>query len=96
MDSIATNSVTERVIRVINERVAQQPTFKERNRDDHPVTVSSRLDHDCQLDSLGRVELIVDLEDEFAIRITDCEAHELNTVGELVDAVIRHQSTATD
>ena len=35
------------------------------------ITPASRLDEDLQLDSLDHTELLIELEDEFSIRIAD-------------------------
>jgi acyl carrier protein len=38
-------------------------------------------------DSLGRVELIMSLEDEFEISISDDEVEKIHTIGQLIDAI---------
>ncbi len=53
-------------------------------RDLNPGT---RLNEDLQFDELDRVELTMELEEEFAITIDDQTALSLNTVAEVVQAV---------
>lgn len=49
------------------------------------VKPETHLVNDLNLDSLDRVELTMDLEDEFAIEIPDEEAEPLVTVQQVVD-----------
>jgi len=44
---------------------------------------------DLNFDSLGTVELVMELEDEFAVSIPDEEADEMRTAGDMVDFVLR-------
>ena len=45
-------------------------------------------------DSVDLVELIMDLEKQFGINISDEDARELQTVGQVVDCVYKHQPKA--
>jgi acyl carrier protein len=42
---------------------------------------------DLQFDSLDKVTLVFDIEEEFHIRITDAELATLRTVGEIIDGI---------
>jgi acyl carrier protein len=50
----------------------------------------SRFKEDLEADSIDLVELVVELEDRYGIRITDQEAEHIHTVGEAVDFVLAH------
>lgn len=51
------------------------------------ITRESRLQEDLGADSLDAVELIMNVEDEFDIQISDDEATDIKTVGQLVDFI---------
>ena len=48
------------------------------------VTLESRLSEDLGADSIDAVELIMNIEDEFDIQVSDEEAQSIKTVGYLV------------
>jgi len=56
--------------------------------DEDKVTEKARFQEDLETDSLDLVELIMTMEDKFAIKITDEEAAEIKTVGDAVDFVM--------
>lgn len=47
----------------------------------------ARFEEDLDVDSLGVVELLMALEDEFDVKIPDDEAESIMTVGQAVDLV---------
>lgn len=51
------------------------------------VTEDATFEEDLEVDSLGVVELLMALEDEFGVKIPDEEAESIHTVGEAVDMV---------
>jgi len=51
------------------------------------ITMSATFEEDLEVDSLGVVELLMALEDNFGVTIPDEEAESLVTVGEAVDLV---------
>lgn len=54
-------------------------------RDD--ITMTAKFEEDLEVDSLGVVELLMALEDNFDVKIPDDEAEKITTVGEAVDIV---------
>lgn len=55
--------------------------------DESNITPSARFEEDLEVDSLGVVELLMALEDEFGVKIPDEEAESIHTVGEAIDLV---------
>ena len=54
-------------------------------RDD--ITMEAKFEEDLEVDSLGVVELLMALEDNFDVKIPDEEAEKITTVGEAADLV---------
>ena len=75
--------VFERVKEVLTEQLGV---------DEGEITEEASFQEDLDADSLDLVELIMELEDQFGIKITDDEAQKLGTVGQAVDFVLAHQS----
>jgi acyl carrier protein len=51
------------------------------------VKPEARFEEDLEVDSLGVVELLMALEDNFGVKIPDEEAEKISTVSEAVDTV---------
>ena len=58
--------------------------------DGEAIADSTRFKDDLNADSLHLVELLVELEDSYGIRIPDDEAARMHTVGSVVDYVAAH------
>ena len=54
------------------------------------IQEDTRFKEDLNADSLHLVELVVELEDTYGIRIPDDEAAKLDTVGKVADFVAAH------
>ena len=59
--------------------------------DEGEITEESSFQEDLDADSLDLVELIMELEDQFGIKIPDDDAQTITTVGQAVDYVVDHQ-----
>jgi acyl carrier protein len=58
--------------------------------DEGEVTDTASFTEDLNADSLDLVELIMSLEEQFGLQISDEDAEKLTTVGEAVDYIYEH------
>lgn len=63
----------------VRKLIAEQLNLKEED-----VTPNSRIVEDLGADSLDMVEMLMTLEDEFNVVISDEKANELKTIGDIV------------
>lgn len=56
--------------------------------DREKITMAATFEEDLEVDSLGVVELLMALEDNFGVAIPDEEAESIATVGQAVDVVM--------
>ena len=57
--------------------------------DKDKITMGATFEEDLEVDSLGVVELLMALEDNFDVTIPDEEAEKIGNVGQAVDLVVQ-------
>ncbi|MEY3431836.1 MAG: hypothetical protein RIS53_734 [Bacillota bacterium] len=70
--------VLEKIREVVAKKFKVQPD---------KVNITTRLREDLNVDSLDAVELIMELEDTFKVKIADDEAQKLKTIGDIVNFI---------
>jgi acyl carrier protein len=76
----------DEVFERIKEVLAERLSVEEAN-----ITEEANFQEDLDADSLDLVEMIMELEDQFGIKIPDEDAQKIQTVGQAVDYVTSHQ-----
>ncbi len=64
---------------------------EELNVPEEKITMEAKLSEDLGADSIDAVELIMNIEDEFEIQVSDEEAQNIKTVGDIVKFVEKLQ-----
>lgn len=75
-------SIEERLKRIISEQLGV---------DESQVTREASFEEDLNADSLDLVELIMSLEEEFDIEISEEDAEKIKTVGDAIDYIREHK-----
>lgn len=65
----------------------QKLLVSELGLDEAKINDDANFEEDLEVDSLGVVELLMALEDEFGVKIPDEDAESIHTVGQAVDLV---------
>ena len=74
-------SIEERLRRIISEQLGV---------DESQVVPSASFEDDLNADSLDLVELIMSLEEEFGIEISEEDAEKIRTVGDAIEYIREH------
>ncbi len=75
------DDIAEKVIALVADRM---------DVDEDQITEETHFVNDLQSDSLDMAELVIDLEEEFDMNISDEEAQEIQTVGQAIDYIKQH------
>ncbi len=76
------DDVTQRVKELVAERMGVE---------EDQITEDTHFVNDLQSDSLDMAELVIDLEEEFDMSISDEEAQEIETVGQAIEYINDNQ-----
>ena len=76
------DEVFERIKEVLAERLSVEEA---------DITEEANFQEDLDADSLDLVEMIMELEDQFGLKIPDEDAQKIQTVGQAVEYVTSHQ-----
>lgn len=83
MQPVEQGPIEDRVRHIISEQLGV---------DENQVTPNASFEEDLNADSLDLVELIMSLEEEFGIEISEEEAEKIHTVGDATEYIREHAS----
>ena len=84
----------EEVLEVADEDIAKKVTSMVAERmdvEEDKITNETHFVNDMQADSLDLAELVIDLEEEFGVQISDEDAQKLETVGQAIQFIQEHK-----
>ena len=79
---MANDDVAKKVIAMVAERM---------DVDEEKITGETHFVNDMQADSLDLAELVIDMEEEFGVQISDEDAQTLQTVGQAIKYIQEHK-----
>ena len=56
-------------------------------RDERPINKNSRFKEDCMFDSFDEIQFVMEIEEKFGISISDEEAMEVKTIGDIIKLI---------
>lgn len=75
---VAEDEIAQKVINMVAERM---------DVDEGKITHETHFVNDMQADSLDLAELVIDMEEEFGVQISDEDAQKLQTVGHAIQFI---------
>jgi len=75
--------IKSKVVNLVAKRMGVEPD---------QITMETHFVNDLQSDSLDLAELVIDLEEEFDLTISDEDAQKIETVGQAVDYIVRSKN----
>ena len=79
---MADDDIAKKIINMVAERM---------DVDEEKITNHSHFVNDMQADSLDLAELVIDMEEEFGVQISDEDAQKLETVGQAIEYIRQHE-----
>lgn len=76
-----TDEIAEKVINLVAERM---------DVDEDQITEETHFVNDLQSDSLDMAELVIDMEEQFDMNISDEDAQNIQTVGQAIQYIKQH------
>ncbi len=76
------DEIMDRIVNLVAERMGVEPD---------QLTVDTHFVNDLQSDSLDMAELVIDLEEEFDLTISDEEAQKIETIGQAAEFIRQNQ-----
>jgi len=83
---VEAEEVSNEIAQKVKSMVAERMDVEESK-----ITEDTHFVNDLQADSLDMAELVIDMEEEFGIQITDEEAQKIETVGQAVKYIEEHK-----
>lgn len=80
--ALSKEEIREKVVKIVSEQMGV---------DEGEITDDTSFVNDLNADSLDTVELVMEFEDQFELSIPDEEAEKIQTVGDAVEYIHKHQ-----
>ena len=78
--------ITDKVIKIISNKMNLV--------DDGTITEDSNLKDDCDIDSLDKVEVVMEVERDFCVSVSTKDFHGMETVRDVVDYLVASEVAA--
>ena len=79
---MADDDIAKKVVGMVAERM---------DVEESQITNDTHFVNDLQADSLDMAELVIDMEEEFSVQISDEEAQKIETVGQAINYIKGHK-----